>query len=150
MVQPNYLAKFTILIFSISFVACNHKNNLNTSKKKLVNQIKEQEKKIEIETNVPIPDTVPPGFRFQEDRSIDPNKPPILIDLVSQNNVKEIKLSDIASKIKYIKLETPPDSSLLFKHPKYKIKTLSIFSDDNNILVQSIFYLVSSKDLLLP
>jgi hypothetical protein len=54
---------------------------------------------------------LPKGFRFKEDRSVDSNNLPVVIDIIgSRTNPKEIKLSQLFSKIEYIRLESLPDS----------------------------------------
>lgn len=55
---------------------------------------------------------LPPGFRFKEDRSVDPSRPPVIIDIAgSLGNTRDFALSDVASKITYIRMEKLPDSS---------------------------------------
>jgi len=54
---------------------------------------------------------LPPGLRFKEERSVDPSKPPVVIDLERNlNNVKNFVLSNIASKITYIRIQKVPDT----------------------------------------
>ena len=54
----------------------------------------------------------PQGSHFKENRSVDTSSPPIIINIAGNlNNIKEIKLSNIASEIRYIRLEPVPDSS---------------------------------------
>lgn len=101
---------FLILIFLIS---CNQ-NKLKTDEKKLANQIKtEEQEKLETENDLGkniSQDSAFVGIRFQEDRSVDPNNPPHVINIAgSLDNVKDVSLSDVATKIKYIRMETVPD-----------------------------------------
>ncbi len=91
-------------------------NRLKTDEKKLAAEILLQEKE-ETEREVrekPLRDTLkklPPGFRFKEMRSADPSKPPVVIDIAgSLDNIKEFKLSDVASKITYIRMQKVPDT----------------------------------------
>jgi len=117
--------QLSFLIF-ILLIACNNKNKLNTDEQKLINEIKveEQEKLVAEqaaqEAAPSIPDSLLPGFRFQEDRSVDPNNPPEIIDITGNlENKKEIKLSTVAKNIRYIRLAPPPDS--IFYQTKFKI-----------------------------
>lgn len=53
------------------------------------------------------------GLHFREDRSVDLKNPPVTIDIAgSLNNIKEIKLSDVASTISYTRMEPVPDSTI--------------------------------------
>jgi len=114
-ILPFYL----ILFF---FVSCNQ-NNLKTDEKKLSEQIKieEQEKqKSKVDSNNGISDSISTGFRFREDRSVDPKNPPQIIDIAGSIGKSEnISLSDVASQIKYVRMETVPDSTLL-RNLEYK------------------------------
>lgn len=100
-------------------LSCHH-NRLKTNEKELAKEIITQEKGKEVAEKVAsekmIADTLnrpSKGFRFKEDRSVDPAHPPILIDIAgSLNNIKEIKLSDVASGITYVRIEPVPDSTL--------------------------------------
>jgi len=63
---------------------------------------------------------LPPGLRFKEERSVDPSKPPVVIDLERNlNNVKNFVLSNIASKITYIRIQKVPDTGFS-RAMKYK------------------------------
>jgi hypothetical protein len=54
---------------------------------------------------------LPKGFRFKEDRSVDPQRPPAVIDIAgTRTNPQKVKLSQLFSKIEYIRLEHNPDS----------------------------------------
>ncbi len=54
------------------------------------------------------------GLRLKEERSVDPGNPPVLLDVIaSRDNIREFKLSDMVSSVRYVKLETPPDTNLL-------------------------------------
>jgi len=129
-----------LLIFS-----CSHKRNkLNNNEQELAVQITNAEKEIrEAKSSKQVSnsfrDTFPPGFRFQEDRSVDPQNPPVHLDVLgTQENVREFKLSYFATNIKYIKLETPPDSMLFYTHPRYAGRLFSVFSDDKHMLIQGL------------
>lgn len=138
--------KIVILLCSLAFTACQSRNKLNSDEQKLAAQITsdENEKQVAeaaLKQNVSaIPDSLPLGFRFHEDRSVDPMNPPKHLDILgTQENTRNFKLSDVASSIKYIKLETPSDSTLFWTHPKLGRRSFDIFSDDNHIFVQGLF-----------
>lgn len=110
-------SKILILLILLGFVSCKPRNKLSTNEQKLAAQIKTEEQakqdaeKATEENAISIPNSLPPGFRFQEDRKIDPNNPPEMIDIAGNlENKKEIKLSNIAKSIRYIRLAPPPDS----------------------------------------
>jgi hypothetical protein len=92
-------------------------NRLKSDEKKLSAEIllQEKEEAERVERENRLADSLkklPPGFRFKEDRSVDPSRPPVVIDIAgSLNNVRDFALSDVASKISYIRMEKVPDSS---------------------------------------
>lgn len=108
-------AIFLIILINSS---CRH-NRLKTNRKELTQEILLQEKKQKEEeafahNKDSIERMIQPsgGFRLKEDRSIDSDRPPLIINIAgSLNNIKELKLSDIASEIRYIRLEPIPDST---------------------------------------
>jgi len=108
---------FIIILFIFTSASC-HPNRLKTSEKELVKemQIREKEKKGEIQRNAlekRFADTLSnlsAGIVYKEDRSIDPALPPIVLDFSGDIPVRQIKLSAIASKIRYIVLQVPDDS----------------------------------------
>ncbi|MBN1819097.1 MAG: DUF4933 domain-containing protein, partial [Prolixibacteraceae bacterium] len=113
---------------------------------KLVAEIKTEElekqdaEKAASDNKVVIPDSLPSGFRFQEDRSADPKNPPVIIDISGTNeNTRNFTLSDVSSAIKYIRLETPPDSTLLWFHPRLYGLMPSVKSDDNHLIIQGLY-----------
>jgi len=137
-----------IAVLTLVFFACNNRHKLNSDEKRLAQQIVAEEKeKQETEAatsqnNSIIPDTLPPGFRFKEVRSVDPENPPIHLDILgTQENVREFKLSDFATNTNYIKLETPPDSSFFYDHPRINAagKMYHISSDDRHMFIQGYF-----------
>jgi hypothetical protein len=92
-------------------------NRLETDEKKLSAEVllREKEEAERVERENRLADSLkklPPGFRFREDRSVDPARPPVVIDLAgSLANVRDFALSDVASRITYIRMEKVPDSS---------------------------------------
>ena len=128
--------KTNILIFLIlvSFAACKPRNKLNTDEQKLAAQIKtEEQEKLDKETltqtRPAIPDTLPPGFRFQEDRSVDRKNPPEIIDIAGNlDNKKDIRLSDIGKQISYIRLTPPPDSLFIYRRPTIQFTKTNIIA----------------------
>lgn len=123
-------------------LSCRH-NRLKTNEKDLVNDIilRENEKltgdKAAFETN----NKKSGRLKLKENRSIDPQMPPIKIDIPgAKGNERNFKLSDIASSVRYIKLQTPPDTSLLFDL-FYTREDLDshIMSDGTQIIFQGLF-----------
>jgi hypothetical protein len=96
--------------------SCRH-NRLKINEKMLAKEIESQEEKANLQSNniQHLPDTLRKGpniFRQKEDRSVDPAHKPVTIDIAGNlNNIREIKLSHIASEIQYIRLEQVPDTS---------------------------------------
>ena len=108
-----YLAFGALLL---STPSCRH-NPLKTSEKELVMELQAQEKeKIDAEKTgqgkifFDTPVNIPVGFRYKEDRSVDPDHPPVIIDFSGEISSGEIRLSDVASKVRYIVFEVPDDS----------------------------------------
>jgi hypothetical protein len=80
------------------------------------------------------------GLRIKEDRSVDPSHPPLVIDIAgSLKNIKEVKLSDIASEIRYVRIETVPDSSFsrAMKFKYYLLNNHIIATNPCGILLYS-------------
>ncbi len=113
--------KISLFLFLLVGTSC-HRNKMKTDKNALVNQILTEEEqlaqreKLRVEQEKQLADSLaklPKGFRFKEDRSVDPQKPPVVIDIAgSLENIAEVKLSDVASDIKYIRMDKVPDLNL--------------------------------------
>lgn len=96
-----------------------HPNRLKTSEKTLAEEILLQEQENEGNDKAALEKQLADGsgnsnggIRYKEDRSVDLTSPPVMIDIAgSLQNVREIKLSDIASEITYVRIQPPPDSS---------------------------------------
>ena len=71
------------------------------------------------------------GVKYSEIRAIDPTAPPVVIDIAGNlENKKAFKLSDIASSVRYIILQQPPDT---------KFTSISdMVSDDEHIFINSL------------
>lgn len=116
--MKNYLILF-LLFFALG--SC-QSNKMKTDEKILVNKILSEEEKlafdeqIRLEKEKKLADSIaklPKGFRFKENRSIDKNYPPLVIDIENNlDSIKEMKLSNVASDIEYIKMQPIPDSSV--------------------------------------
>lgn len=110
----------TILWISIiCFTVSCGGNKLKTDERALSKQILTEEEQLAREEAVraekekQLADSIarlPKGFRFKEDRKVDPNNPPVIIDFTKEPPSQEIKLSEIGHKITYIKLSIPNDS----------------------------------------
>ncbi|NCA77674.1 MAG: hypothetical protein EOM90_15180 [Alphaproteobacteria bacterium] len=108
---------FTAIIGLMILLLSCQGNRLENDEDKLSAEIllQEKEEAERIERENRLADSLkklPPGFRFREDRSVDPSNPPMIIDIAgSLENIKDFALSDVASKITYIRMEKLPDSS---------------------------------------
>lgn len=77
------------------------------------------------------------GVMYEEDRSVDPLQPPLIFDIAgSLNNIKEIKLSDVFTEVRYIRIQPPPDST--FKN----FMGFRYYLTDNSIIAFNIFGLI--------
>lgn len=110
-----------LVVLVITVISCG-RNRLRTDEKALVNQILTEEEQLaqqeaaRAEREKQLADSIaklPKGFRFKEDRKVDPNNPPTVIDIIGSRSKtpQKIKLSQLFDKIKYIKLGPLPDSS---------------------------------------
>ena len=140
---------FRILIFLMLLIviSCHH-NRLRTNEKELTKEILVQEnakndaERTTLEKEPAESKREPTGsFRKQEIRSVDTQRPPVKIDIMGTvNNIRKLKLSDVASSIRYVKLQTPPDTSLLYDHFYYRPDLDSkVRSDGDQIIFQGIF-----------
>ena len=144
--MKNTIVKSFILLFLTLILSCHH-NRLKTDQKELSLEILLQEKekttaeKVAGEKDLADPLKGPhKGLRINEDRSIDPSHPPVVIDIAgSLKNINEIKLSEIASEIRYVRIETVPDSSFLrtMKFKYYIIHNNIIATNPCGILLYS-------------
>lgn len=125
---------FLILMILTITISCG-RNRLKTDEKTLAKQILTEEEQLAREAELrterekQLADSIaklPKGFRFKEDRSIDPQNPPVVIDIIGSRTqaTKKFKLSQFFSKIEYIRLESLPDSNF------YKGQT-EYFANDN-------------------
>lgn len=126
-----------VLIF---FCSCNfNKNKLNSSEQKLAAEIKaEEQAKLDqeglIQNQPTIPDTLPPGFRFQENRKIDSTHPPQIIDIAGLHNTKkDFKLSELVNEIKYIPLDEIPETNYA------ESAGYTVFLAENQILIKCLY-----------
>src|ERR1035437_2796498 len=145
------MKKFTILLLLFlmlfSNLSCHH-NRLKTNEKELVKEILVQEKEKRKIDSVSLEkqssesrNKFSGSFRKKEIRSVDKQRPPVKIDIMGTlNNTRKLKLSDVASSIRYVKLQTPPDTSLIYDNFFYRNELMStIRSDGNQIIFQGIF-----------
>jgi hypothetical protein len=144
--MKNTIIKSSIFLFLTLILSCHH-NRLKTNQKALSQEILLQEKE---KTNAEkaawekdLADTLNKphrGLRIKEARSVDPSHPPIVIDIAgSLNNIKEVKLSEIASEIRYVRIETVPDSSFsrAMKFKYYLFPNNIIATNPSGILLYS-------------
>ena len=81
---------FSFFFILVVFISCNHKNKLNSDEQALSKQILTEEEQLaqeaaqRAEKEKQLADSVaklPKGFRFKEDRSVDPQNPPVIMDV---------------------------------------------------------------------
>ena len=142
------LSSLLLLLLILSPTLSCHHNRLKTNEKELAKEIIIQEKEKEDADKTAseklLADTLnrlPSGFRFKEDRSVDHAHPPITIDISgSLNNIKDYKLSDVASEIRYVRMETAPDSTFprVMKFKYYLFSNYIIATNPGGILLYTI------------
>jgi len=109
---------FLLIMLLPVAISCHH-NRLRINEKILVKELIAEEKGKEsankADSEKILDDTLnrhQKGLRFKENRSIDPSHPPVIIDIAGNfNNVNEFKLSDLATSIRYVRMEIPADST---------------------------------------
>ena len=114
-----FIATFLWLTFSCG------SNQLKTDEKALSKQILTeeehlaQEESARAEREKQLADSIaklPKGFRFKPERKVNPQNPPVVIDIANNiDKTKKFKLSDVAASIQYIRLQSPTDSAFLGK-----------------------------------
>jgi hypothetical protein len=135
-----------LLFLLLITLSCRH-NRLKTKEKELAKEILIREKenveaeRIAREKEFEMKKSFQGSLRKKEIRSVDPQSPPIPIDIPgTQNNIRKFKLSDVGSSIRYVKLQTPPDTLLLYDHFYYRPDLESIIrSDGEQIIFQGLF-----------
>jgi hypothetical protein len=148
------MKKFIVLsLLCFSMLVCHscHNNRLKTNEKEFAKEIVALEaQKKESERNAPEKSANETSKEFsgsirkKEIRSIDSQKPPIKLDILGSNsNSVKFKLSDVATSIRYIKLQTPPDTSVIYDPFFNKSSLISTISTDGEqIIFQGLFGLV--------
>jgi len=136
--KMEYSVKLLLLAFAIIIFSSCHHNRLKTNENELAKEIKAQEKEKNAAERIALEEqkndtlaNLPAGFRFKEDRSVDPAHPPIVIDLSGEIPEREIKLSDISSKIKYVVLEVPDDSVFFYRGSALHFAGDNIIANNN-------------------
>ena len=129
----NYFLFLLILGFCIS---CNS-NRLKTDEKSLTKQILTEEQQLAQEAGLraerekQLADSIaklPKGFRFPESRNIDSQNPPVIIDIIgNRKNPQKIKLSQLFSKVEYIRLEQNQDSAEFLLGTRYIVAPNHIY-----------------------
>ena len=138
----------TFFGFSVMLCLSCRNNRLKTDEKKLVSELilQENEKsatqKAALEKKIPeTGNKTSARLQFKENRSIDPQKSPIHIALLSINNVaSDFRLSDVAFSVRYVKLQAPPDTALLYDPFFWRSDLMSsVRSAGDQIIFQGIF-----------
>jgi len=133
---------FLLCTIAALFFSCGG-NRMKNNEKALIKQILTEEEKlasdeaIRLKREQQLADSIaklPKGFRFKEVRSVDSNMQPLVIDIAgSLINIRDFKLSDVASAIKYIRMEAVPDVNLP-RDLKYKY-----YLTDNYIVALNLY-----------
>ena len=137
-------------LFGLSVIVCIscHNNRLKNNEKELMKEIliQEKEKKdaeriVREKQSAETGNSLSGSLRKKEIRSVDSRRPPINLDILgTRDNSRQLKLSDVATSIRYVKLQTPPDTSLLYDHFFYRSDMMSnIISDGEHIIFQGLF-----------
>lgn len=130
---------FLLFAFTLAGAsACRHnrlKLNENALKQAIINQEKGKNAQVTGKENkAETSSRLLKGFKFKENRSVDPSHQPYEIDIAGNlDNIKEVRLSDIVSDVKYIPLEQIPDPSIP-DNQKYKFHLT-----DNYIVAANIY-----------
>jgi hypothetical protein len=113
-----FLLKVALLGVLFILPSC-HRNRLKTDEKALINKLKLEEREQKSADSIARAQRInnregglPGGLLLKGDRSVDPLNPPLIIDIAgSLDNIKDIKLSDVFTEIRYIRIQPPPDSA---------------------------------------
>ena len=145
--KKNFSIAILIFLLLLINISCHH-NRLKTNEKELAKEILVQEKtKHEAEKTAQEMESSETknrslgSFQKKEIRSVDKQRPPVKIDIMGTlNNTRKLRLSDVASSIRYVKLQTPPDTTLIFDNFFYRDDLMStIRSDGEEIIFQGLF-----------
>jgi hypothetical protein len=108
-----------VLILVLGLFSSCRNNRMKTDEKSLTKQILTEEEQLAQEAGLrderekQLADSLaklPKGFRFEEKRDADPQRPPVVINIADNlENIAELKLSNVASDIQYIRLDPIPD-----------------------------------------
>ena len=138
----NLTQTFLLCTIAALFFSCGG-NRMKNNEKALKKQIFSEEENlardevVRLKREQQLTDSIaklPKGFRFKEVRSVDPNMQPLVIDIAgSLNNTRDFKLSDVASDVKYIRMEAVPDPNLP-RDMKYKY-----YLTDNYIVALNLY-----------
>lgn len=133
---------FLLGIALVIFSSCQH-NRLKANEKELAKEIKAREKEKNEAERIALEEqkkdtlaNLPAGFRFKEDRSVDPAYPPVVIDFSKEISIKDIRLSYLASAVKYMALSVPGDSVYFLWGASLNFTAKNIIIN-NNLGIQS-------------
>jgi hypothetical protein len=144
--MKNLLTYMTLFALLISALSCNH-NRLKTNGKELTKEIFILEKqnaeteRAEHEKELADALTRPKnGVLLKENRTVDPSHPPVILDIAGNlSNIKDIKLSDVASETRYVRMEMVPDStfSRVMKFKYYLLSDYIVATNPSGIVLYS-------------
>lgn len=127
---------FLLILFTVLLMGC-ARNRLKTDEKSLVKQIlteeeqREYEAELRAEREKQLADSIaklPKGFRFPEIRTAEPANPFLSINIIgNRSNPQKIQLSQLFTRIDYIRLDQLPDTTVLQMVNSYIIATDHIY-----------------------
>ncbi len=120
--NKTYIINILAILIICTSISC-HRNKLKTDEKKLTSQIKTEEEQrayeqqLRLEKEQQLADSLaklPKAFRLEEDRSIDPTHPPVIIDIEASREmpIVPVKVSDLFKNVQFTRLQQDPDSLL--------------------------------------
>lgn len=129
-----------LLLVLLFFGSSCHPNKLKNNEKTLVKQILTEEEQlahleqIRMEKEKLLTDSLaklPKGFRFKEDRSVDPQTPPVVID--KGELMISLKGSDLKSQVKSVRFKK--SSAPAEKKEKLKQLAVSVADQDDVLMI---------------
>jgi len=133
----SYLSLVVILCIGLA-QGCKQKNPMSADEKALAKTILEEEAMNQKGNSALRPEdpnhpsNSPVVLGLKEDRSVNLKHPPMILDVIaSRNNIKQFKMSDVVSSVRYVKLETPLDTNLL-------LGDLSLYFTEDGIITKGL------------
>lgn len=135
--------KLFVPIYCVVFLySCNRENRIKSlSSEELQNneaQISKQGKDIKSLKSISL-SQIPKGIKYKQDRHVDPNDKPIVLDIIpAQRQTEVIKLADFAKNVKYSLLSVGKDTLALNSNQ-------IISTDTEHIILQNLLWSVAFR-----